>query len=199
MTSGFDGLCVRFGAVAQLGEHLLCKQGVVGSIPIGSTTRNGRRGTRWQSCPVDRSEWSVPEIHRSRAAALRAADQTARWAVLSSGCPRSIDRGLVPRERSGKWTICWSGCPLGFGRQKNRRLGAGPMGPVSGVVGRGAAPAGRSLDLGPLGYWPRLAIGQCEEALLWRPGCIGAGAMTCVERVCRCRVRSRGVTGEMCV
>ncbi len=26
-----------FGAIAQLGEHLLCKQGVVGSIPTGST------------------------------------------------------------------------------------------------------------------------------------------------------------------
>ena len=26
------------GALAQLGEHLLCKQGVVGSIPTGSTT-----------------------------------------------------------------------------------------------------------------------------------------------------------------
>ena len=26
-----------FGALAQLGEHLLCKQGVIGSIPIGST------------------------------------------------------------------------------------------------------------------------------------------------------------------
>ena len=30
-------LVVRSGAVAQLGEHLLCKQGVVGSIPISST------------------------------------------------------------------------------------------------------------------------------------------------------------------
>ena len=29
----------RFGALAQLGEHLLCKQGVVGSIPTGSTTK----------------------------------------------------------------------------------------------------------------------------------------------------------------
>ena len=27
----------RSGAIAQLGEHLLCKQGVVGSIPTGST------------------------------------------------------------------------------------------------------------------------------------------------------------------
>ena len=27
----------HFGAVAQLGEHLLCKQGVSGSIPLSST------------------------------------------------------------------------------------------------------------------------------------------------------------------
>ena len=27
------------GGVAQLGEHLLCKQGVVGSIPVTSTNR----------------------------------------------------------------------------------------------------------------------------------------------------------------
>ena len=27
------------GAIAQLGEHLLCKQGVTGSIPVSSTTR----------------------------------------------------------------------------------------------------------------------------------------------------------------
>ncbi len=29
---------LKHGALAQLGEHLLCKQGVVGSIPTGSTT-----------------------------------------------------------------------------------------------------------------------------------------------------------------
>ena len=28
---------VLHGALAQLGEHLLCKQGVIGSIPISST------------------------------------------------------------------------------------------------------------------------------------------------------------------
>jgi hypothetical protein len=28
------------GGLAQLGEHLLCKQGVVGSIPSSSTTKN---------------------------------------------------------------------------------------------------------------------------------------------------------------
>lgn len=32
----------RYGAIAQLGEHLLCKQGVVGSIPTGS--KNGGKG-----------------------------------------------------------------------------------------------------------------------------------------------------------
>ena len=30
--------CKTFGAVAQLGEHLLCKQGVAGSIPVRSTS-----------------------------------------------------------------------------------------------------------------------------------------------------------------
>ena len=36
---GCMGLCWRVwsGGVAQLGEHLLCKQGVVGSNPIAST------------------------------------------------------------------------------------------------------------------------------------------------------------------
>jgi hypothetical protein len=48
LTSTFGLLTsdTRTGAVAQLGEHLLCKQGVVGSIPISSTrsVRSGRHG-----------------------------------------------------------------------------------------------------------------------------------------------------------
>ena len=32
------GLAPGNGGVAQLGEHLLCKQGVIGSIPFTSTT-----------------------------------------------------------------------------------------------------------------------------------------------------------------
>jgi hypothetical protein len=39
---------VTFGGIAQLGEHLLCKQGVVGSIPSGST--NPRLGEGWGGC-----------------------------------------------------------------------------------------------------------------------------------------------------
>ena len=32
-----NGLCDDDGGIAQLGEHLLCKQGVIGSSPIIST------------------------------------------------------------------------------------------------------------------------------------------------------------------
>ena len=39
------------GGLAQLGEHLLCKQGVVGSIPSSSTKKDGagRCYNRWLS------------------------------------------------------------------------------------------------------------------------------------------------------
>jgi hypothetical protein len=35
---------IKYGALAQLGEHLLCKQRVIGSIPIGSTRWVGSSG-----------------------------------------------------------------------------------------------------------------------------------------------------------
>ena len=34
---GVETLSIKYGGVAQLGEHLLCKQGVIGSIPFIST------------------------------------------------------------------------------------------------------------------------------------------------------------------
>ena len=37
MNCAYVGCAVAKGAVAQLGEHLLCKQGVNGSIPFSST------------------------------------------------------------------------------------------------------------------------------------------------------------------
>ena len=39
---------MKFGDVAQLGEHLLCKQGVVGSSPIVSTLKRHLGQTRWR-------------------------------------------------------------------------------------------------------------------------------------------------------
>ena len=38
-----DGVARLSGAVAQLGEHLLCKQGVAGSIPTSSTKSRERK------------------------------------------------------------------------------------------------------------------------------------------------------------
>ena len=38
---------VYSGAIAQLGERLLCKQGVAGSIPAGSTIPDALDRTRW--------------------------------------------------------------------------------------------------------------------------------------------------------
>jgi hypothetical protein len=37
---------MRDGAIAQLGERLLCKQEVTGSIPVGSTSKGGQRIAR---------------------------------------------------------------------------------------------------------------------------------------------------------
>ena len=37
-SKNFSKMYGPYGGVAQLGEHLLCKQGVIGSIPFISTT-----------------------------------------------------------------------------------------------------------------------------------------------------------------
>ena len=43
------GLSLFFGAIAQLGERLLCKQEVTGSIPVGSTRLS--RNKAWNLAP----------------------------------------------------------------------------------------------------------------------------------------------------
>ena len=47
------GLSKLNGGVAQLGEHLLCKQGVIGSIPFTSTRLGGE---------VRREVWSASAL-----------------------------------------------------------------------------------------------------------------------------------------
>ena len=42
---GSNGFHLMRGAIAQLGERLLCKQEVTGSIPVGSTRFSWRRST----------------------------------------------------------------------------------------------------------------------------------------------------------
>ena len=51
------------GGIAQLGEHLLCKQGVIGSSPIISTTECSKSG----QSPVKRV-WPEEEERRSERA-----------------------------------------------------------------------------------------------------------------------------------
>lgn len=53
---------LRDGALAQLGERLLCKHQVIGSIPIGSTTANERE--RGQRCTA-RHKLYIPRDEES--------------------------------------------------------------------------------------------------------------------------------------
>lgn len=64
------------GAVAQLGERLLCKQDVVGSIPSGSTNARSRRDRRF-SRPLARLAKRDPQDRRNR-------DDLADHALVSS-------------------------------------------------------------------------------------------------------------------
>ena len=46
---------MSFGAVAQLGEHLVCNQGVVGSSPISSTKKSIRAPSQALAGAVSKS------------------------------------------------------------------------------------------------------------------------------------------------
>ena len=51
----------KYGGVAQLGEHLLCKQGVIGSIPFISTMgKDGRP-------PSQTKKWLIAQPVRAHA------------------------------------------------------------------------------------------------------------------------------------
>ena len=71
-TQKSETLCEERGGVAQLGEHLLCKQGVRGSIPLISTksaradNKSGveRQGNWKRTAPSLRS---VAQVARARA------------------------------------------------------------------------------------------------------------------------------------
>ena len=54
-----DAKAIEFGGLAQLGEHLLCKQGVVGSIPSSSTTSLGLEEVVLVPISVNRKQWGL--------------------------------------------------------------------------------------------------------------------------------------------
>ena len=63
-----ESILKSLGALAQLGEHLLCKQGVIGSIPIGSTSfsvQENMRGMFSRKTP-ERQRRVVARTHFSR-------------------------------------------------------------------------------------------------------------------------------------
>jgi hypothetical protein len=55
------------GGVAQLGEHLLCKQGVRGSTPLISTRETKARGGREGRYPDNRKYGLIAQVVRARA------------------------------------------------------------------------------------------------------------------------------------
>lgn len=55
------------GAVAQLGEHLLCKQGVSGSIPLSSTKSIGVE-TDGNEAKASQAQGASPIVWRPRGA-----------------------------------------------------------------------------------------------------------------------------------
>ena len=59
------------GAIAQLGERLLCKQEVTGSIPVGSTTNNRGKEDRRESLEGERfSSGFFAGVEEGRSAVL---------------------------------------------------------------------------------------------------------------------------------
>ena len=52
------------GAIAQLGERLLCKQEVIGSIPIGSTSPSGGSAARVMSNAFQANAMLIARAHR---------------------------------------------------------------------------------------------------------------------------------------
>ncbi|VVT23818.1 hypothetical protein SPHINGO361_70181 [Sphingomonas sp. EC-HK361] len=68
------------GALAQLGERLLCKHQVIGSIPIGSTNPLAKR--RSSEAAARAAKRGQPDAVRSDGAALRLTDKSVAQSML---------------------------------------------------------------------------------------------------------------------
>ena len=104
----------RVGGIAQLGEHLLCKQGVIGSIPIVSTTdvcfANGEAvASRWIK-PARSSAAAIVCLQTMRAASRRSVGHAGRATIgLYRGCS---EFGLIMCLGKASW-MC--GCAVCIG------------------------------------------------------------------------------------
>ena len=102
------------GALAQLGEHLLCKQGVIGSIPIGSTIA---QAPSWISAAKPHGRQARPALQGKRPTArlCRDAHHISRDEDISSAPADTEAFGLIFDIVNGFFDRCreaWSG----FGR-----------------------------------------------------------------------------------
>ena len=75
-----------FGGVAQLGEHLLCKQGVRGSIPLISTSRKFRR----PKLGGESSDWKQVDSDERSKTASELPNKVRLWGRIRTLTERSI-------------------------------------------------------------------------------------------------------------
>ena len=79
------------GGLAQLGEHLLCKQGVVGSIPFSSTRKRA----------VDGGQLRITENGSKRRRLLLIFGSDRQHRLFFNKTEE------VKRTRSAVWIVCW--------------------------------------------------------------------------------------------
>ena len=97
----------RHGAIAQLGERLLCKQEVIGSIPIGSTSfvpggrSNQRRVRRCLVLPSGASNRRSLTIWKEGSCLLRKPGARGLGIEASSG-GHWVMYCIVPRWKTGR-------------------------------------------------------------------------------------------------
>ena len=101
------------GAIAQPGEHRLCKPGVGGSNPPGSTTppgpeRNPRPSSKGRTCGVESSDgFSVSaRAEVARELVSRRPCSLTTWKVRSNSA-RAIARGKQVRTARDPTASCW--------------------------------------------------------------------------------------------
>ena len=135
--TGFHTQCGTVtGALAQLGEHLLCKQGVSGSIPLRSTNSSRGIPIRSQSAckrfAVQSDELtSYREIHISfvlayssvRKPAGRSPDPTARHVTIQVKYTNQTNAGDEPAPVLGNVRTFDSGRSLAFSGSNQARKG----------------------------------------------------------------------------
>jgi hypothetical protein len=147
----------QFGGVAQLGEHLLCKQGVVGSIPIVSTSALPARRVICQAAGQRGAQGKADRF------GFRLVAGGDRWRAYGSFVSRNVRIRCAPAPR----LMAWRGvAPFGW-----RLQGACPVAAAI-VLCQGESGSGASLGACD----PRSVCGQVRGPVV-RPVCLTGRAV----------------------